>query len=212
VIKGKVVCKVKRGADGSIERYEIRYVGCGYDQTEGVDYFQHYVSAPTGQHATLRVLLVHAAALCCMIRHTDISTAFLHGELSDNETVYVEQPPILNDGTDRVWRLKISLNDLKQSGRKWYEKLVSLLHELGFKKAGYNPASFIRCADTEVRYIFIWVDDLIIVATQSSCGDIVKHVLNTAKGRDPGAASLVLGMSIKRDIGSKQLRFHKNND
>jgi hypothetical protein len=26
VIKGKVVCKVKRGADGSIERYKIRYV------------------------------------------------------------------------------------------------------------------------------------------------------------------------------------------
>jgi hypothetical protein len=34
VTKGKVVCKVKRGADGSIERYKIRHVGCGYDQTE----------------------------------------------------------------------------------------------------------------------------------------------------------------------------------
>jgi hypothetical protein len=123
VIKGKVVCKVKRGADGSIERYMIRYVGCGYNQTEGVDYFQHHVWAPTGQHATPRVLLVHAATTCCMIRHIDISTAFLHGELSDDETVYVEQPPIINDGTDRVWRLY----GLKQSCRKWYEKLVSLL-------------------------------------------------------------------------------------
>jgi hypothetical protein len=118
VIKGKVVCKVNRGADGSIERYKIRHVGCGYDQTGGVDYFQHHVWAPTGQHATLRVLLVHAATTCCMIRHIDISTAFLHGELSDNETVYDEQPPIINDGTDRVWRLKKSLYGLKQSGRK----------------------------------------------------------------------------------------------
>jgi hypothetical protein len=74
VIKGKVVCKVKRGADGSIERYKIRYVGCGYDQTEGVDYFQHHVWAPTGQHATLRVLIVHAASHGYMIRHIDIST------------------------------------------------------------------------------------------------------------------------------------------
>jgi hypothetical protein len=102
---------------------------------------------------------VHAITTDCMIRHIDISTAFLHGELSDNETVYVEQPPIINDGTDRVWRLKKSLYGLKQSGRKWYEKLVSLLHELGFKKAGYDPALFIRHTDAEMQYIFIWVDD-----------------------------------------------------
>jgi hypothetical protein len=42
VIRDKVVCKVKRGADGSIERYKIRYEGCGYDETEGVDYLEHH--------------------------------------------------------------------------------------------------------------------------------------------------------------------------
>jgi hypothetical protein len=150
VMKGKVVCKVKRGADGSKQRYKTRHVGCGYDQTEGVDYFQHHVWEPTGQHATLRVLLVHAVTSDCIIQHIYISTAFLHGELSENETVYNEQPPIINDRTNIVWRLKKSLYGLKQSGRKWYEKLVSLLNELGFKKAGYYPALFMRHVHAEM--------------------------------------------------------------
>jgi hypothetical protein len=207
VIKGKVVCKVKRGADGSIERYKIRYVGCGYDQTEGVDYFQHHVWAPTGQHATLRVLIVHAASHGYMIRHIDISTAFLHGELSERELVYVEQPPMINDGTDQVWRLKKSLYGLKQSGRKWYEKLVELLNRLGFNRAGYDPALFVRHLSNQIQYIFVWVDDLIIVAQEKLCDAIVKQVLDEFKGRDLGEASWMLGMSIKRDMRNKSVEL-----
>jgi hypothetical protein len=48
---------------------------------------------------------------------------------------------------------------------------------------------------------------LIIFATQSSCDDIVKHVLYTFKGRDLGAASWVLGMSIKRDTSNKVIEL-----
>lgn len=197
VIKGKPVCKIKRDSSGNIERFKIRYVGCGYAQTEGIDYFEHQVWAPTGQHATLRVLIVHAATHNLNIRHIDISTAFLHGEL--NETVYIEQPPIINDGTDRVWKLKRSLYGLKQAGRQWHQKLSSELKKLGFERAGYDPALFIRKVSGEKQFIFIWVDDLIIFATRKACDEIVEHVFDKFKGRDLGEATWVLGMSIKRD-------------
>jgi hypothetical protein len=110
---------------------------------------------------------VHAVTTDCMIRHIDKSTAFLNVELSENKTVYFEQSPIINDGTDRVWQLKKSLYGLKQPGRKWYEKLVLLLHELGFKKAGYDPALFTRHVDVETQNIFIWAEDLMIIATET---------------------------------------------
>jgi hypothetical protein len=205
VLRGKPVCKIKRDAMGHIERYKIRYVACGYDQVEGVDYFQHHVWAPTGQHATLRVLLVHAATHNLAIRHIDISTAFLHGDL--HETVFIEQPPILNDGTNRVWRLKKSLYGLKQSGSKWHMKLGQLLGQIGFKRAGYDPALFVRFESGEKQFMFLWVDDLIIIAQHEVAETIAKTILDSYKGRDLGEASWVLGMSVKRDMDTKTIEL-----
>jgi hypothetical protein len=207
VLRGKPVCKIKRDAMGHIERYKIRYVACGYDQVEGADYFQHHVWAPTGQHATLRVLLVYAATHNLAIRHIciDISTAFLHGDL--HETVFIEQPPILNDGTNRAWRLKKSLYGLKQSGSKWHMKLGQLLGQIGFKRAGYDPALFVRFESGEKQFMFLWVDDLIIFAKHEVAETIAKTILDSYKRRDLGEASWVLGMSVKRDMNTKTIEL-----
>jgi hypothetical protein len=114
VITSKWVLKVKRTCTGEIERYKARYVARGFAQQEGVDYSS--VWAPTGQHATLKVVVVHAVSTKLEMRHVDISTAFPYGDL--DETVYVEQPPEMNDGTTNVWRLRKSLYGLKQAGRQ----------------------------------------------------------------------------------------------
>jgi hypothetical protein len=179
VLRGKPVCKIKRDALSYIERYKIRYVACGYDQVEGEDYFQHHVWAPTGQHATLRVLFVHAATQSLAIRHIYISTAFLLGDL--HETVFIEQPPIINDGTNRVWRLKKSLYGLKQSGSKWHMKLGQLLVSLGFKRAGYDPALFVRCDSGEKHFKSLWVDDLIVIARHEGADTMAKDILESYK-------------------------------
>jgi hypothetical protein len=99
------------------------------------------VWAPTGQHATPKVLLVHAVSTNLEMRHVDISTAFLYGDL--DETVYVEQ---LNDGTTNVWRLRKSLYGLKQAGRQWHLRSSQVLREKGFKRAGYDPALYVSDA------------------------------------------------------------------
>jgi hypothetical protein len=120
--------------------------------------------------------MVYAISKGLNIRHIDISTAFLHGELS--EVFYVEQPPMLNDGTDRVRRLKKSLYGLKQAGRQRYIKLTELLNTIGFMKAGYDPALFVQRKGRELQYIYLWVDDLSIVASQEGCDNIVVQVLD----------------------------------
>ena len=45
-------------------------------------------------------------------KHTDIKCAFLNGVLE--EEVYMVQPPMLNDGSGRFWRLKKALYGIKQ--------------------------------------------------------------------------------------------------
>lgn len=206
VIRGHFVLKVKRDANGEIERFKARYVVQGNHQRAGVDYFENAVWAPTGQHTTLRVLFVHAATFDLALRHIDISTAFLHGEL--DEEVYVEQPPVVNDGTDRVWRLNKSLYGLKQAGRQWHIKLCEWLFGMGFKRAGYDPALMCARSDSgELSFIFLWVDDLIIVADKATSDAIVAHVLQQFKGRDLGEASWVLGMAVRRNTNNKTIEL-----
>ena len=55
-LSGKWVLKIKRGAQGEIERYKARYVVRGFEQVLGKDFNQTW--APVGHYTTLRCLLV----------------------------------------------------------------------------------------------------------------------------------------------------------
>jgi len=114
------VFKVKRNADGSIERYKARAVGLGYNQRPGFDFTDTY--APTPKWASLRAVLAITALEDLELESVDISSAFLNGVL--DEEVYMKQPPGFEQGgPEYVWRLKKSLYGLKQAGRCWHEKL-----------------------------------------------------------------------------------------
>ena len=53
-LPAKWVLKIKRGAQGEIERFKAKYVE-GFEQVYRVDFFETW--APVGRYATLRALL-----------------------------------------------------------------------------------------------------------------------------------------------------------
>ncbi|CAI5996465.1 unnamed protein product [Closterium sp. NIES-65] len=112
VVDGMWLFKVKR-PPGAPPVFKVRYVARGFNQREGVDFFQTF--APTPKMTTLRVLLHIAAQREYELHSLDFSTAFLQGRLY--EEIWLRRPPGFTDtfppGTQ--WSLRRPVYGLRQT-------------------------------------------------------------------------------------------------
>jgi uncharacterized pyridoxal phosphate-containing UPF0001 family protein len=110
----KWVYKIKLSEIGEIERFKARLVAKGFRQIYGVDYTKVY--APVSKHSTLRYILSKAVHRNMHVHQMDVSTAFLHGDLT--EKVFIQQPEGFHvGGPNTVCRLHKALYGLKQAPR-----------------------------------------------------------------------------------------------
>jgi Reverse transcriptase (RNA-dependent DNA polymerase) len=81
VVGSKWVYKIKRKADGSVDRYKSRLVAKGYHQEEGIDYFETFslMVRPT----IIQVVLTISITYGWTMRQLDVHNVFLHGNLHD---------------------------------------------------------------------------------------------------------------------------------
>ena len=130
VVGCKWVFRIKRKANGSIERYKARLVAKGFHQQHDIDYGDTF--SPVIKPITIRTVLSLAVASNWDIRQLDVTNTFLHGVLS--EDVYMTQPPgfVHSSYPTHVCHLRKALYGLKQAPRAWYSRLSNRLLHLGF--------------------------------------------------------------------------------
>lgn len=116
VLRGKWVYRLKRGALGEILRYKARWVVCGFEQLEGLDYHETFASVV--KPMTYKALFAIAAANDWEIEQMDVKTAFLYGNIE--EDIYVEQPDHFDDNSTRVCKLKKALLRLQHFLQRWH--------------------------------------------------------------------------------------------
>jgi hypothetical protein len=159
----KWVFKLKRKADGSIERHNACLVAKGFHQQAGVDFGETY--SPVVKPTTIRTVLSLAFLAGWSLKQIDIQNAFLHGFLS--EDVYMVQPPgfLHPSFPNHVCKLQRAIYGLKQAPRAWFSRLSNKLIQIGFVGSKVDTSLFIYRTKTVTIYLLIYVDDIIITAS-----------------------------------------------
>ena len=130
----------------------------GFSQVPGVNYFDTF--APVARLASIQTVLAFAAAEDYEIGQIDIKLAYLNGELTKDEVVFMRQVPgyevVDKEKGVLVCRLKKSLYGLKQARQRWYQKLVDIMLKLGFERCKGDQAVFYRrCKRTNVLIVVL---------------------------------------------------------
>jgi hypothetical protein len=117
VINSGFVLTRKRDATGQISSYKARFVGKGYSQVYGVNYFETFT--PSVKMLSQRLVLSYAAREDWEIHQIDVKGAYLNAKLK--ETIYMKTPHgYLKPGDEgKVCKLLKGLYGVKQAGREW---------------------------------------------------------------------------------------------
>lgn len=200
-IGSKWVYSIKRNEKGDVVRYKARLVAQGCGQKPGVDFEEVY--APVAKQATLRALLAVASQRKMHLKHLDVRTAYLHGDLA--EEVFMRQPPgFAAPGRERmVCRLHKSVYGLRQSARRWNSRFDDVLKKIGFKQSSADPCLYTSEIKGKKIYVLIYVDDVVVGCEDESLIDRVYAELKKYFDiTSLGNLKYFLGLEVNRVAGN----------
>lgn len=148
-------CKwvLREKANGKLK---ARLVARGFEQKEGIDYGETF--SPVVHHASIRLILSHAATEGMKLVAFDVKTAFLYGKLT--EVLHMTQPQGFEDGSKNVCRLLKAIYGLKQAPRVWNEEVTGKLEDLGLMSTDDDPCVYYNQDRSILMTLF--VDDGLI--------------------------------------------------
>ncbi|KAG2766082.1 hypothetical protein PC112_g25604 [Phytophthora cactorum] len=112
----KWVFKIKRKADGSIEKYKARLVAKGFKHKYGIDYTETF--SPVVKYVTLRMIIAIAKYFGWPLDQLDVVTAFLYGIMKELVFCAVPEGVDLDDDFDCLELAKVISSKLRACGTR----------------------------------------------------------------------------------------------
>ncbi|KAL4323895.1 hypothetical protein GQ457_11G003570 [Hibiscus cannabinus] len=195
----KWVYRIKRKADGSIDRYKARLVAKGFTQVEGVDYT--YTFSPVAKMTSFKLLLALAAVNDWRMLQLDVNNAFLNGML--DEKVYMKLPlgyMTEVSGDNLVCKLHKSIYGLKQASRQWFHAFSQVVLRFGFSQSPHEHSLFVKGSGDSMVALLVYVDDIILAGKDLKLlAEVQTFLQSNFKLKELGNLKFFLGFEIARN-------------
>jgi hypothetical protein len=183
VVGCKWVFKLKRKADGFVERHKAQMVAKGFHQHAALDYGETF--NPVVKPTTIQTVLSIAYFARWSIKQIDIQNAFLHGLLT-GDVLFIQ--PSLN-----ACKLHKAIYGLKQAPQAWFSRLSGQLLKIGVHGSKFDTSLFIYSTAAVTMYLLIYVDDIIIVSSiPTTIDELLQLLCLDFEIKDLGKSSLLL--------------------
>lgn len=205
-VGGIWVYSIKRNADGR-EKYKATFVAKCYSKKMGIYYGETFSS--TANMMIVSVLLEKAAQDNLIINQMEVKTTYLRAPIDHDKNI--NPPEGYEEASDGlVHKLEKSVCGLKQSGQNWNRVLHNCLNEYGFAQNQADYRVYAKESNNEKVIFIIWVDDLIIAATNDTILREVKEILaGRFKMKDLGRLRHFLGIDTDQSDGCIKMTQEK---
>lgn len=192
------VFDIKRDETGRTVKRKGRIVAQGFSQRPGINFTDTY--SPVVRYDSLRLIIMISVIKGWPLRQVDFDAAYLNGRLK--ETIYARCPPGVSK-VGQIIRFLKTIYGLKQSGREWYEVLITWLKLQGLTQAAFDP-----CVFYSTNLIMgIYVDDVLLTGLTAEMSTFIRAVSDRFKFKDLGRPKLLLGLEL--DYHDRQIRLHQ---
>ncbi|GJS88792.1 retrotransposon protein, putative, ty1-copia subclass [Tanacetum coccineum] len=137
--------------------------------------------------------------------------AFLNGYL--DEDIYMVQPEGFVDPNHprKACKLQRSIYGLKQASKGWNKRFDEEIKRFGFAQNLYEPCVYQRASRSNVTFIILYVDDIIIMGNHIPSLQSVKNYLGKCFSmKDLGEAAFILRIKIYRDRSKRLIGLGQN--
>ncbi|GJW02186.1 retrotransposon protein, putative, ty1-copia subclass [Tanacetum coccineum] len=167
--------------------------------------------SPVADIKAIRILISIVAFYDYEIWQIDVKTAFLNGYL--DEDIYMVQPEGFVDPNHpkKVYKLQRYIYGLKQASRSWNKRFDEEIKRFGFNQNLDEPCVYQKASGSNVTFLIMYVDDIIIIGNHIPSLQSVKNYLGKCFAmKDLREAAFILGIKIYKDRSKRLIRLGQN--
>jgi len=149
IVGSKWVFHVKRGPDGSIQKYKAHLIAQGFTQVEGINFNQTF--ALVAKSSSLHTIFALATEHDLEVHQMDVKATYLNADL--DKEIYMEVPPSFDIPDGHILRLKKGVYGMKQGGHVWYINFSRMLVLLPAPGSSWTDWSHVWGREAHLRRV-----------------------------------------------------------